>query len=299
MTSTEHLEKLLDYLPAGVRLGLRTVPEARRFAMQEIRLRAGRPVTVTLSGRQELLSRDGFTRNPAAALVPSPEDIARTAAALMRYSVHSHESELAAGFLTVYGCRVGLCGTCVQQDGQIRTVRDLSGLNIRIAGEMRGCAEGVFRQLGQAGGVLIAGAPGSGKTTFLRDYCRLLGDSFRTALIDERGEIAAVSGGVPLHDVGLFTDVFDGYPRAAGISTALRVMNPEHILCDELSGEGDAAALLNAAGSGANITASVHAPSSAELTARPVLQKLLDAGMFRYCVFLGGVGQVQSVRRLP
>ena len=74
--------------------------------------------------------------------------------------------------------------------------------------------------------VVVIGPSGSGKTTMLRDLCRLLWASHRLTLVDERSEIAAVHHGVPQYDVGLHTDVLDGFPRAEGLLTALRVMTP-------------------------------------------------------------------------
>ncbi|MBQ4465679.1 MAG: Flp pilus assembly complex ATPase component TadA [Oscillospiraceae bacterium] len=300
MNTREHLQNIVEYLPAQVRRSIGLLPEESRSRIQEIRLRAGKPVCLTSAGKPELLAPDGrTTRNPAAALIPSPEDIAHSFQAVMSYSVHSHQQDLAEGFVTIRGgCRVGLCGSAVRQGDAIQTVKSISALNFRIPGEFFGCAASVFRQTGQAGGLLIAGAPASGKTTFLRDLCRLLGDRFRTALVDERGEIAAVYRGIPQHDVGLMTDVLDGYPRAEGILTALRVMNPDHILCDELSRPEDVEAVRSALGCGVQISASVHAGSFTQLQSRRLLQPLLEAGAFRYCVMLTGVGQVQSVRKL-
>ena len=299
MDSAENLKTVLEYLPAAVRAALQKLEPARLSGLQEIRLRAGRPVALTMPGCTELLARDGLTRNPAAALIPSPEDLSHSLQAVLSYSVYSHQHDLAQGYVTIRGGnRVGICGSAVRQGEDVQTVRGVSGMNFRIAGEVRGAASSVFRQLGECGGVLIAGKPGSGKTTFLRDYCRLLGDRYRTALVDERGELAAVYRGVPQHDVGLMTDVLDGYPRGQGIRTALRVLTPEHILCDELSSPEDMASVLDANGSGVQLTASVHAGSFEELRERACLWEVLQAGVFRHCVMLGGVGQVQAVRRI-
>lgn len=300
MKTTENLRHAAEYLPAAVRQSVQRLDTAAASRVQEIRLRAGRPVCLTLSGNSALLAPDGsITRNPAAALIPSQEELMHSLQAVMSYSVHSHQSDLASGFVTIRGgCRVGICGTAVRQGSTIQSVRSISSMSFRIAGEFPGVASSVFQQVGGTGGILAAGAPGSGKTTFLRDYCRLLGDRHRTALVDERGELAAVWHGIPQHDVGLMTDVLDSYPRAQGILTALRVMTPEHIICDELSDAEDVTAVLAAAGSGAQLTASVHAGSFEELSRREVLEPLLRAGVFRYCVMLSGVGQVQSVRRL-
>ena len=105
-------------------------------------------------------------------------------------------------------------------------MRHISGLNFRVSHAVTGCAEPLFRQIcpERPSSLLLAGAVGSGKTTMLRDLCRLLGASWRLTLVDERSEIAAVHHGVPQYDVGLHTDVLDGFPRAEGLLTALRVL---------------------------------------------------------------------------
>ena len=299
MKTPETLTLAADYLPPAVRSAVLHLPPETRSRICEIRLRAGRPVSLTLGASDRFLAAGELTGNPASALIPGIDELGRSLQALLSYSVHSHRQELTEGYLTIRGgCRVGICGTAVRDGDSVQSVKYVSGLDFRIAGEFPGCAESVFRQTGQAGGLLVAGRPGSGKTTFLRDVCRLLGDRSRTALIDERGELAAVHHGIPSHDTGLMTDVLDGYPRAKGILTALRVLNPVHIVCDELISAADADAVLAAAGCGVQITASVHAGSLAELEKRRNLAPLLDAGVFRYAVFLDRT-QVQSIRRLP
>ena len=300
MKAIDNLRTTLEYLPAAVRRSLQRMPDNRLARIQEIRLRSGRPVAVSECGREQFLTPDGtYTAQPECALTAAADDIARSYQAVVSYSVYSHEQDTAEGYVTIRGgCRVGLCGSAVRQNGRLQSVRNISGLNFRIAGEYPGTAASVWRQIGQGSSILIAGAVGSGKTTFLRDVCRMLGNTCRTSLIDERGEIAAVLRGVPQNDVGLMTDVLDGYPRAAGILTALRVLTPDYIVCDEISTIDDADAILQASGCGVHFAATVHAGSVEELRRRTVMQALFDADVFRYCVLLGGNGKVLTIRRL-
>jgi stage III sporulation protein AA len=96
-------------------------------------------------------------------------------------------------------------------------------------------------------------------------------------LIDERHELAAVVKGVPQNNVGLKTDVFDGYPKHIGISTALRVMSPEVIITDEIGSEDDIKAIENSLNAGVKFIASAHATTQEELLSRPFLSKILPA----------------------
>ena len=300
MQAHENLKSILEYLPPSVRLSIQKLPPDMQ-QIQEIRLRSSRPVGICTAGKERFLTPSGtFTDDPQQALCMSTEEIARSFQAVCSYSLYSHEHDIAEGFVTIRGgCRVGICGTASMQGDGLRTLRHISGLNFRIAGEYRGIAEPILQRIGtEPAGILIAGTVGSGKTTMLRDLCRLLGDRFRTSLVDERGELAAVLRGVPQHDVGQKTDVLDGYPRAAGILTALRVLTPDCIVCDEISTQQDVQAILQAAGCGVQFAASCHAGSAEDLHRRPVLRPLLEAGVFRYCVLLEHAGQIRTIRRL-
>lgn len=301
MQAMENLKTTAEYLPPSVGKAVLRMETGLQEGVQEIRLRSARPAGICISGRERFLREDGtLTELPAEALTVSPEEILRAFQAVCAYSLHSHEQDLAEGFVTIRGgCRVGICGTAVRRADAPMTLRQISSLNFRIAGEYRGTASGFWRQIGQQpAGILVAGPVGSGKTTFLRDLCRLMGNSRRTALIDERGELACMLRGMPQHDVGVMTDVLDGYPRAEGILTALRVLTPACIVCDEISTPKDAEAVLQASGCGVHLAASCHAGDADELHRRTVLQPLLQANVFRYCVFLGGMGKVRAVRRL-
>ena len=88
---------------------------------------------------------------------------------------------------------------------------------------------------------------GMGKTTMLRDACRRLSErGARMCVVDERSEIAAMSGGGPQLDVGPNTDVLDGCAKEAGLRWMLRAMSPQALVTDELGGAMDAQAVLDA-----------------------------------------------------
>lgn len=301
MQAAENLKTVLEYLPQSVRRSIQKLPPDVRCRIQEIRLRSGRPVSVNLSGQEQFLGVQGEISHSAGhALMVSTEEIARSFQAVCSYSVYSHERDISEGFITIRGgCRVGICGTAAVQNDQPMTLRHISGMNFRIAGEYKGIADQVWEQIGaEPVSILAAGPVGSGKTTFLRDLCRIIGTKYPAALVDERGELAAMHRGIPQHEIGLHTDVLDGYPRAAGILTALRVLTPQYIICDEISTEEDVQAIMQAVCCGVQFAASCHAASAEDLYRRPVLRPLMEAGVFRYCVMLGNSGSIRSVRRL-
>ena len=186
------------------------------------------------------------------------------------------------------------------RDGEVETIRYVSSLNIRIAKQVLGCGQALYEKLFAQSrqSVLLLGPPASGKTTMLRDLCRLLGGRYRVSVVDERGELAACRQGIPAYDLGAMTDVFDGYPKDQGMQIALRVMTPDYIICDELGSEAETAAVLASMNSGVSILATAHAGSLAQAERRPQLRCLLEAGVFRWAVLLGGCGQVVGIQRL-
>lgn len=71
---------------------------------------------------------------------------------------------------------------------------------------------------GRVRNTLVVSPPGMGKTTLLRHLALLLSDrGFQVALVDERGELAAMQGGLPQLKVGARTDVMEGCPKAQAI----------------------------------------------------------------------------------
>lgn len=270
-------ESVLSYLGA-----IGTVIGRSKYRMSdicEIRLRAGLPVVLeTVRGRAVLERR------------PSPDEISECIKSFCHYSLHSFERELKEGYVTLKGGhRAGFCGSAVIKNGELETIKNISSINIRIAREIKGCAEQlkniVFSE--NFRGLLIAGKPMSGKTTVLRDLCRMIGNEHKLAVIDTRSEIAASYEGVSRNDVGIFTDVLDGYGKQEGIEIATRVLSPEYIACDELTGETKYADLcLN---SGVKIIFTAHCDAMEQAKKLPVIQ----TGAVSDIVMLGGrMGQV-------
>ena len=262
-------------------------PISATVRLCEIRLRAGRcAVAVTADGRM-LRCSEQLTR----------EDIEACFQELCRYSVHSFAREIAEGYITLPGGhRAGFCGTAVMQNGRLSTLRDISAINLRIAHEIKGCGEELYRSMFAGGlrSLLIAGRPMSGKTTVLRDLARLLGERYKTALIDSRGELAACHNGTPSLDVGENTDILTGYPKNEGIMIALRTLSPDIILCDEISGENEA--LQSCLNCGVKLVATIHSGSVSELLSQEDTRRLAES--FDHVAVLGEKGSLKELRRM-
>lgn len=262
---------------------------------QEIRLRVNRPLAIVCTDITYYLTiQGGLISTPLldATLCVKRSDIVDTFNNICNYSVYNHQNEIVNGFVTMNGGhRAGLSGTAVQGDGKIKNIRDISSINIRIAREYIGCAKNLAQKIGDIrnGGVLLCGAPCSGKTTVLRDYARMLSyeNSMNVALIDERGELASTSSGVFQNDIG-FCDVYDGYKKSDAMLHAIRSMAPDIIVCDEIGSEDDVRSIEQAVNCGVIIIASVHASSINELRHKHNIMKLFELSAFSKAVFLSG-----------
>ena len=127
------------------------------------------------------------------------------------YSMYAYIEQLKQGFLTIRGGhRVVICGTVVMDHDKVKTIRHISGLNIRIAHEVKGCADALYSmctRMGKLIPTLIISPPGCGKTTLLRDMIRKISDEGQTVgVVDERSEIGACYQGVAQNDLGIQTD---------------------------------------------------------------------------------------------
>ena len=224
-----------------------------------------------------------------AMLVVSKADIVDTFNNICNYSVYNRQNEIVNGFVTMYGGhRAGICGTAVVNNGKIVNIRDITSINVRIAREHKGCADSLYNKIiAVSGGVLICGAPCSGKTTVLRDLARLLSTKGKknVALIDERGELAGTASGKFQNDIGM-CDVYDSYNKSEAMLHAIRSMAPEIVICDEIGSKEDIYAVEKSVNCGVRIISSTHCANEYELKQKANMVSLMKTGAFQTLVFL-------------
>ncbi|HSW10582.1 MAG TPA: stage III sporulation protein AA [Bacillota bacterium] len=274
---------VLERLPAQLR---RCLVRMRLEDVEEIRLSAGRPLIVVGRGGDIFVTAEGEpTCRQDGALAVTWELVQDALQLMTRSSAYALEEEFRRGYLSLPGGhRVGMVGRAVLEGGRVRTLRDVAGLNIRLAREVRGAADALVAVVLEdrvPRSLLLLSPPRGGKTTVLRDLVRQVSDrGYRVGLVDERSELAGSVNGLPQLEVGIRTDVLDACPKAEGIYILLRAMGSQVIACDEIGDEDEAAALADAARAGVRVMATAHASGLDDAMARPALGITLRQGVF-------------------
>lgn len=304
------LQQIYTVLPKAWITMVAASPEAVLASLQELRIRLGRPVLAYAASGEYWLSPSGLTVGCQQPVVADQDSVRHLLATISHSSLYALEEELRSGYVTIPGGhRVGLVGRAVLEQGRVKTLKHITGFNLRLARQVPGCAARLLPQLldrdKQIHSTLLVSPPQAGKTTLLRDLARLLstGDpqllrGRKVAIIDERSELAACYLGVPTLDLGPRADVLDACPKAEGMMIALRALSPEVLVTDEIGRREDALAIEEALYSGVRVVTTAHGANLDELLARPVLGELLQRHVFGRYVLLSsrrGPGTIEAV----
>ena len=77
-----------------------------------------------------------------------------------------------------------------------------------------------------------------------------------------------------------FVDILSGYKKAKGIEIAVRTLNAEVVMVDEIGSAEEAKAISAVGDGGALIIATVHSPSEVCLMRKPGVRELISEGRF-------------------
>lgn len=263
---------------------LRNIDE-RHF--QEIRIRINKPLEVKISGKKYFLLENGTTTNNIdKAFVVSREAFIQTFSKISQHSMYAFQDELKNGFITLKGShRVGIVGTCVIENGNIKSVKDISSMNIRLSQEVIDVSKSILHIYNKdITNTLIISPPSCGKTTLLRDLLRVFSDIFEktVGVVDERSELCN------LHYVGARTDVISNCPKHLGMITLLRTMSPDIICVDEIGKKEDVVSILELFNCGVKVIATIHAKDILEVQKKENIKTLIQNKCFDNYVVLTG-----------
>lgn len=301
MKQDQKKQQVLKVLAKNIRLLLEA--ETLDFQkMQEIRLRIGKELYIIYDNKERFFLEHGKCH------ITTKEEVRETMDYISQYSIYAYEQQLRQGFITVEGGhRAGISGEVLQSGGRIKTISYVSSINIRIAHQVKGCANRILPYVMDQGKflhTLVISPPGCGKTTLIRDMIRQISDGNSSlkgrtvGVADERSELAACYQGKPQNDLGMRTDVLDCCPKAEGILLLIRSMSPQVIAVDEVGTEEDYKSLRYALTAGCGLLASVHGNDLEEVIRKPFLGQMVQEQWFERYIVLSkekGPGTIHGI----
>lgn len=290
-------KEILSILPQSIKAAIGDYINLKN--LEEIRIRIDKPL-ILQAGNREIIHK----------YTPGQEDLKSIIQRMSNYSIYAFEEEIKQGYITIKGGhRVGICGKCVVEGNQVKTIRNIASINIRICREILSCSDGIMKFIlnnNEVMNSIIISPPKCGKTTLLRDVVRNLSDGIdkmnftgkKVCVIDERSEIGACYSGSPQLNVGLRTDILDGCPKSEGIMMAIRSMSPDVVVCDEIGTYKDIDSILTALNSGVNLVTTIHGYGIEDLYDRPVFKEIIENNVFKRAIVISNrkaVGTVEYV----
>ena len=270
-------------------------------SINEIRLRADKPIVLIIGSQRIYLGENGVTSNLKYALYASKimvEDVIFRASECSIYSVNE---QLKKGYLvTKGGIRLGIGGDIIEEAGKIKTLTNFNSINIRLPHEVKNCSLNAFNFMlvnNQVLNTLVISPPGAGKTTFLRDFICQLSErnfAFNVLVLDERGEIDLGTNGC----IGNFADKISFARKSIGFENGIRALSPNVIVTDELGHKEDVDAVLYAVNSGVSVIASAHSDTIENFTRKPTFDELIKNKVFKRYILLSprnGPGTLEGI----
>ena len=278
------MDKLdFTFLPESVSAPLSRIGTEKLY---EIRMRAGAPVVVNHDNKRLFLGRERLTIDAGRAIFCDRELIEETLFRAADYSLYAANESLKSGFVTTRGgVRVGVCGECVFDGKNIVTIKNFTSLCIRIPHFIEGAANELIRRAFADGvkNTLIVSAPGYGKTTILKDLCRVFAENYNVLVIDERGELEDER--LAKADIVKFSD------KLYAFQYGIRSLAPQIVMTDELSGKEDWECVRRAVNNGVKIIATAHGDGAESIQNRPEFL----SGLFERYVVLRSQGRAGCV----
>lgn len=279
--------------------------------LQEIRLRVNAPLLIIYKNKEAFITEEAkLVDDPSAAVMITRNEIRETMEYISNYSLYAFEEEIRQGFITINGGhRIGIAGKTIVENGTIKGMKHISFINIRLAHQVKGCADRVLPFLinDKSNGIyhtLIISPPRCGKTTMLRDIIRQLSNGNRylpgvsIGVVDERSEIGACYMGTPQNELGIRTDILDCCPKAKGMLMLIRSMSPQIIAVDEIGSKEELDAIDYVIGCGCKLIATVHGSSIEDIKSKPTLCDLVQKKLFERYIILSNQKEIGHLEEI-
>jgi len=299
-------DMILEYLGGELQKILKNVDKNFFEEIEEIRLRVNKPIIIHKNNQEHTVTKNGnVTSDISLGYRVTESDVMRTIENMSNFSLYAFENELKSGYITLPGGhRVGVSGKAILNRGEVKTINNISGMNIRVSHEIYGCSDSVLKYITEPSlaHTMIISPPACGKTTLLRDIVRQISDGVKgkfegqtVGVIDERSEIAGCYKGIPQNNVGMRTDVLDGCPKAEGMIMLLRSMSPKVLAVDEIGKKEDIYAIDDIMNAGVKIICTVHGKSIEDLQQRDILAEVINKKVFERYVVLGYKAKIKAI----
>lgn len=275
---------MLDFLPIKIKSKLSVYLNKNLY---EIRMRTNQRLSINYLGKIIKLND----------LIITKEDIEEIVLNACKRSIYSYDDQIRQGYITTdNGERIGLAGEFVIENNKVNAIRSFSSLCIRIPCEVIGVSSEFVNRIYKGGSVLVFSKTGVGKTTFIRDFTKNISSKIlgNIVVIDERNELAGKNNEFTF-DLGCNTDVLTFCNKDYGFKQAIRTLNPNIIVTDELMTNEDCNGVYQAILSGVDVVATIHGDNIQKLKEKTILKGLISDLLFEYYLFLKCNGNIRSV----
>ncbi len=261
-------DKLLYVFPSNLQYIMTNINDETKNSVYEIRLRSDKPIILRTSAGLKFLKRNGQVtcHCDSDCISIGVIEMEVIFSRLCEQSLYSYENTIKNGYIPLRnGCRAGVCGDFSDVSYNLRSV---SSINLRIARQICGCEEHTFRLMNKSPkSVIIAGPPGSGKTTVLRELSRRFSDMhYCVCLLDERGELAGMHESKSVFDIGMNTDVIAFRNKVESADMAIKYLCPNIIVFDEIA--DDACIINRCVATGVSVFTTMHAETLGDVYTR-------------------------------
>ena len=260
--------------------------------LQEVRLRVGDKPVILYDSKRIILNC--FSDNCI-----SSELLKSIILKTSDNSLYSIQNQLKNGYLvTKNGIRIGISGNYCEDNFNIKSIQ---GLNIRIPHQIFNCSKPIFNTLFNGTdfiNTLIISPPGAGKTTYIRDILYQFNSLiylYNIVIIDDRCEITGLDHNLITYK---HADIVSNLEMGRAISLAVKNLNPDIIVTDEITDINDIKEIKRAINLGIKILSTIHASSLEDLNNNNDFKEILTYKLFDKYIVLNkkdNIGTIDSI----